>query len=123
MGTCFLFQVPESGPRIRTISASTSTSINVSWDAIPAADANGIITHYFVCYKDQTSQDHICSVNKTVNGVNNRNTVLYNLNKFTTYYVAIQAATSKGVGPHGGIKNATTLQDSKYLAIRYINCN
>ena len=46
--------------------------------------------------------------------VNDRKTVLKNLNEFTTYQVAVKAATLKGAGPIGGIKNATTLQDSKY---------
>ena len=48
-------------------------------------------------------------------GVNNRNAVLDSLNTFTTYDVAIQAATSKGAGPPGVIKTAQTLEDSKYL--------
>ena len=70
-----------------------------------------------MCYKVQTSQPDICSVRKRVNGGNNRNTVLNNLNEFTTYDVAIQAATSKGAGLPGEIRNATTLQDSKYRII------
>ncbi|CAB4027934.1 phosphatidylinositol phosphatase PTPRQ-like, partial [Paramuricea clavata] len=102
---------PESGPNIMRINATSSSSIQVTWGVVPAEDTNGIITHYFVCYKPQTSSNYICSVTKRLNGVNNRSTVLNGLNKFTNYEVAIQAATSKGNGTHGAIKNVTTLQD------------
>ena len=106
--------MPESGPNIIQINATSSTSIEVAWGEVPADDTNGIITHYFVCYKPRTSSlNYICSVTKRVNGTNNRNTVLNDLNEFTNYDVAIQAATSKGNGTHGAIKNVTTLQDGK----------
>ncbi len=53
-------------------------------------------------------------ITKRVDGVNNKNTVINNLDKFTAYDVAIQAATSKGAGSHGRIENATTLEDGRY---------
>jgi hypothetical protein len=109
----FSFLVPESGPEITNINATSSTSISVTWAALPANLTNGDIIHYIVCYKNQTSQD-ICSFMETVGMVNDRKTVLKNLNEFTTYQVAVKAATANGTGPNGGIKHATTLQDSKY---------
>ena len=81
---------------------------------MPNNDTNGNITHYLVCYKVQTSTDDICFKTKKVNGDNERNTILTDLNEFTNYDVAIKAATSVGVGPHGGIKNETTFEDGKY---------
>ena len=109
----FSFLVPESGPEITNINATSSTSINVTWAALHPNLTNGDIIHYIVCYKNQISQD-ICSFMEKVDMVNDRKTVLKNLNEFTTYQVAVKAATLKGSGPTGGIKNATTLQDSKY---------
>ncbi|CAB4045710.1 phosphatidylinositol phosphatase PTPRQ-like isoform X17, partial [Paramuricea clavata] len=102
---------PKSGPNITQINAISSTSIAVTWGEVPPEDTNGNITHYFVCYKPQTSSNDICSVTKRLNDVNNRSTVLNGLNEFTTYSVAIQAATSKGNGTHGAITNVITLQD------------
>ena len=81
---------------------------------VPAGDTNGDITHYFVCHKPQTSSNDICYVTRRVDGVDNRSTVLNGLNEFTTYSVAIQAATSDGNGTHGAIENVMTLEDSKY---------
>jgi hypothetical protein len=110
----FFISVPESGPGITQINATSSTSIEVTWGEVPPVDTNGNITHYFVCYKPQTSSNDICSVTKRLNGVNNRSTVLNGLNEFTAYSVAIQAATSKGNGTHGEIKNVMTFEDGKY---------
>ena len=108
------FSVLVPGPNITQINATSSTSINVTWGEVPSEDINGIITHYFVCNKPQTSSNDICSVRKKVDGVNNTRTVLNDLNEFTTYSVAIQAATSERNGTHGAIKNVMTLEDSKY---------
>ena len=75
---------------------------------------NSNITYYLVCYKVQKSTVDICSDQKRVDGVNNRTTVLSNLNEFTTYDVAIKAATAHGEGPPGEKKSETTLEDGKY---------
>ncbi|CAB4004398.1 sidekick-1-like isoform X1 [Paramuricea clavata] len=106
--------VPKSGPNITQINVTSSTSIAVTWGEVPAEDTNGNITHYFVCYKVPTSSNNNCSNIKRVDGVNNRSTVLNNLNEFTTYVVAIKAATSKGAGPPGLTKSARTSEDGKY---------
>ena len=103
-----------SGPEIANISATSSKSIEVSWNKIPENDTNGDITYYLVCYKVQASADDICSKMTKVDDVVNRKAVLTELNEFTTYDVAIKAATSKGAGPPGGSKNVTSFQDSKY---------
>ena len=106
-----------SGPKIVSISATSSKSIVVSWNKLADDDTNGNITHYLVCYKVQTSKDDICFKTKRVNGGNERNTILTHLNEFTNYDVAIKAATLVGAGPHGAIKSETTFEDSKYKII------
>ena len=68
-----------------------------------------------MCYKDQTSTDDICFRKKRVEGVDNRTTVLNNLKEFTTYIVAIKAATSEGDGPPGVNKSVKTFEARKYL--------
>ena len=75
-------------------------------------DADGYITHYYVCYKVLKAHRNNCSIR--VDGVNKRRTILNNLNAFTTYVVTIKAATSNGAGPPGLPKRARTLEDSKY---------
>ena len=110
----FHFLVPTSGPNITDINAISSTSISISWGNVSEDDANGIITLYFVCYQVESSQDDICSVKQRVDGVNYRSTVLSNLKPFTTYAVAVQAATSKGAGTPGKKASERTLEDSTY---------
>ena len=95
------------------INATSSKSIEVLWKKVPENETNGNITYYLVCYKVQTSADAICAKTRRINGSDNRNTVLDDLNEFTNYSVAIRAATSVGPGPPGGRKNETTFQDSK----------
>ena len=80
---------------------------------MPENETNGNITYYLVCYKVQTSANDICAKKQRVNGSYNNNTVLNDLNEFTTYSVAIRAATSVGPGPLGGRENVTTFQDGK----------
>ena len=111
--TIFLFLAPASGPEIENINATSSKSIKVLWNEVPENEANGNITHYLVCYKVQTSANTICAETRRVNGSDNRNTVLNDLNEFTNYSVAIRAATSVGPGPHGGRENVRTFRDSK----------
>ena len=95
------------------INAKSSKSIKVLWNKVPENEANGNITYYLVCYKVQTSADAICAKTRRVNGDDNRNTVLDDLNEFTNYSVAIQAATSVGPGPPGVRRNVKTFQDGK----------
>ena len=107
------FLAPTSGPEIKNITATSSRSIEVLWNKVPANETNGNITYYLVCYKVQTSPNDICAKRQRVDGSDNRNTVLNDLNEFTNYSVAIQAATSVGPGPPGGRRNVKTFQDGK----------
>ena len=109
-----IFEDPASGPKIVSINATSSKSIEVSWSKLADVDSNGNITHYLVCYKVQASTDDICFKTKRVNGDSERNTILTDLNVYTTYNIAIKAATSVGAGPHGGIMSETTCEDGKY---------
>ena len=80
---------------------------------MPDNETNGDIKYYLVCYKVETSGDEICSKTKNVTGVDNTSTELNNLNKFTSYEVAVQAGTSKGAGEHGTTRTVKTLEDGK----------
>ena len=104
---------PASGPEITEIKAMSSRSIKIIWGAVPSNETNGNIIHYIVCYSASLSDICSASSKKVVEAYNNE-TTLKNLNEFTTYFVAVKAATSAGPGEIGGIKSETTLPDSKY---------
>jgi hypothetical protein len=93
--------------------ADSSTSLTVAWNVLNKDDANGLITQYRVCYKNASSFEDICNlpVRETMGNV--RRITLSNLEKYTDYVVAVQAATKIGFGQIGANKTRRTKEDSK----------
>ena len=94
---------------------TSSTSILVEWDDVPAFDQNGIITSYTITYQSQT-EGHNGFV---ITGPSDRQKELTNLREYVNYDITIFASTSKGDGPDSspGIVVRTD-QDSKYCSWR-----
>ena len=88
---------------------SSSTSILVTWNEVPADDRNGIITSYNITYKSQTENDN---GNVQVNG-SVLQTELTNLKEYVKYNITVLATTVKGDGPVSDPIVVTTDQDSK----------
>ncbi|XP_022810550.1 protein sidekick-1-like isoform X2 [Stylophora pistillata] len=74
---------------------TSSTSILVEWDDVPAFDQNGIITRYTIFYRSQTEGDN----GSAQAGPDNRQKELTDLRKYVNYNITIRASTSKGDGP------------------------
>ena len=74
---------------------SSSTSILVEWDEVPADQQNGIITGYTITYQSKTENDN---GNAQVNG-SVRETDLKNLKEYVNYNITVFASTVKGDGP------------------------
>ena len=88
---------------------SSSTSILVKWDEVPADQQNGIITGYTITYKSQTeNQNGEVQVNGSVH-----QTHLTNLKEFVNYNITVFASTVKGDGPASDPIVVITDQDSK----------
>ena len=88
---------------------SSSTSILVMWDDVPAADQNGIILTYTITYQSLT-ENH--NGNVAVNYPDyKRNLTL--LRKFVNYSITVFASTVKGDGPPSNPIFVITDQDSK----------
>ena len=88
---------------------TSSTSILVTWDEVPAADQNGIILSYTIAYQSVT-QNH--NGNKTVDYPVNQ-TELIGLKEYVNYYITVFASTVKGHGPASKPIIVITDQDSK----------
>ena len=88
---------------------SSSTSILVEWDEVPADEQNGIITGYTITYQSQTENDN---GNVQVNG-SVRQTELTNLKEYVNYNITVFASTVKGDGPASDPIVVRTDQDSK----------
>ena len=89
---------------------TSSTSISVMWDDVPADDQNGIITSYTITYHSLT-QNHNDS--KTVY-YPVKQTQLTGLKEYVDYSITVFASTMKGNGPASSAIIVITDQDSKY---------
>ena len=100
---------PDGAPHNVRGQNSSSTSIVVTWDEVPADQKNGIITGYTITYKSQTENDND---NVQVNGFV-RQTELTNLKENVNYNITVFASTVKGDGPATAPIVFRTDQDSK----------
>ena len=89
---------------------TSSTSILVLWDEVPAEQQNGIITSYTITY-----QSHIENHNGTVLADPfDRQKEITGLQKYVDYSIAVSASTLKGSGPPSApVLVVRTDQDSK----------
>ena len=88
---------------------SSSTSILVEWDEVPADHQNGIITGYTITYQSQTENNN---GNVQVDG-SVRQKDLTNLKEYVNYNITVFASTVKGDGPASVPIVVITDQDSK----------
>ena len=92
-----------------TVQASSSTSILVTWDKVPADQQNGVITGYTITYHSQTENDN----NSVSAGAQEEEKGLFGLKEFVNYSVTVFASTVKGDGPASDPIVVRTFQDSK----------
>ena len=89
---------------------TTSTSILVTWDEVPADKQHGKILKYTVIYKkskgDAETMEQVESPSRQIE--------LKKLVKYTVYSIQVLAATLKGDGPRSNPITVWTDQDGKY---------
>ena len=88
---------------------TSSTSIFVIWDDVPAADKNGIITSYNITYHSLT-ENHS---NSTTVDHPHRQVTLMGLREFVNYSITVFASTVKGNGPESDPVIISTEEDSE----------
>ena len=104
------FSAPSAAPVDVQGHNKSSTSIQVQWGNVPAADQNGFILSYIVTYKVLPDGSPLT---KEVSAPTVQATLI-GLNKYTTYSITVSASTSKGVGPTSEHIIVVTDQDSKF---------
>ena len=88
---------------------TSSTSIFVTWDDVPAADKNGIITSYNITYHSLT-ENHS---NSTTVDHPDRQVTLMGLREFVNYSITVSASTKIGPGPASKRIIVSTGEDSE----------
>jgi len=110
---------PDGAPQNVIGQNSSSTSILVTWDEVPADKQNGIITGYTITYQSQTENDN----ESVLVGANNRRKNLTGLKEYVNYNITVFASTVKGNGPaNDPVIVVRTDQDSKYLIFESFSC-
>lgn len=87
--------VPSEAPNNITIQNRTSTSLNISWSAVPQEFVHGVLRGYVIEY---WPADKINATTNTTVGQWETEVQLTNLMKFTNYSIKFAAMTVKGVG-------------------------
>ena len=109
------FRFPYKGPRLSAPPANvsghntSSTSIFVHWDQVPAAHQNGAILYYTVTYRALPSGS---VQTRSVSAPANQMT-LSGLKKYTNYSITVFATTTKGAGNVSAPIFIVTDEDSK----------
>ena len=106
----FLFNSEPSAPPTNVAGQSiSSTSISVTWDEVPAAEQNGIITNYNISYHSLTEKH---SSSATMDYVA-RQMTLTGLREFVNYSITVFASTVVGNGPASDPIIVSTSEDSE----------
>ena len=92
---------------------TTSTSIKVTWNEVPADDRNGIIQSYTVRYQAIGGITVNAPVNFTKIDSPTREANLTGLIKNQRYNISVLASTIEGNGPYSPAISEQTNQDSK----------
>ena len=104
---------PDAPPKDLQLNDTTSTSILVTWNEVPAFNRNGIILSYTVRYQAVGEVSVNAPIyNKTVE-FPTLQANLTGLIKNQKYNISVLATTSKGNGPYSSPIPITTNQDSK----------
>jgi netrin-G3 ligand len=95
-----ILSVPSAGPQSLRCSTSSSQSIEVTWQAPPASEHNGIIQNYRLHYEMMgpvvTDNESVAPLVKTVDGIY---ATLAGLSAHSAYRIRVEAVTRIGAGP------------------------
>ena len=90
-----IYVVPSEPPENVTLQNRTSTSLNISWSAVPPQFVHGVLRGYVIEY--WLVHDVNDTTNTTVEPWKTE-VQITNLMKFTNYTVRFAAMTAKGIG-------------------------
>lgn len=95
-----ILSVPSAGPQSLRCSTSSSQSIEVTWQAPPASEHNGIIQNYRLHYEMMgpvvTDNEAVAPLVKTVDGIY---ATLAGLSAHSAYRIRVEAVNRIGAGP------------------------
>ena len=104
---------PSNFPQSLTVVALSPTSLNVSWQPVPAIDRNGIITQYTVDFDPvQTFGGQLMNASMVVDASESY-VILEGLQEYVEYNVTVRASTVAGDGEYSPTVQQRTLEDGE----------
>ena len=102
--------VPSAAPQTVEVTASSSTSLEVSWSYVPLEHRNGDITGYEIVLDDEATKT---SENIMIKNPNELFFKKDGLKKYQKYKIRVAANTSVGRGVYSSWIETRTLEDGK----------
>ena len=102
---------PDAPPQAVEVIPDSSTTLNVSWEPVPAINQNGKITEYLIEYTQSRFPEQLPTSLTMVEPAESRNVTLTELGEYVTYSVSVRAHTSIGEGPFSSEVDSRTEQD------------
>lgn len=106
-----LFSVPSHPPVNGTSVVHNSTTISISWEAVPEQYRNGIIIGYNVSIVE--SDGYLDTECMYLNSSGALHLTIDGLEKYTEYNITVSAKTSKGVSDESLVIHVQTAQDGE----------
>ena len=103
------YAVPDTAPQDFSIQALDSTSIFLSWGALPQEARNGLILGYLVTVTE-VGAENATNISTTTSDTE---LLVEDLAPFTTYTCSVLAFTSVGSGPVSQLIDITTMEDGE----------
>ncbi len=94
-----------------TASASSSTTIEVTWDIVPPIDQNGIITMYEVLYQPLETFDGAIMAETMIVLSPDISLTLMSLEEYVIYNISVRAYTSVRPGVYSEGTEERTFED------------
>ena len=103
---------PAASPENVRATATSFTTIMVTWEEVPAIDRNGIIVNYEVQFEPLqfTGELETEAINTT-----SLSASISSLEEYVEYDISVRAYTSVGPGPYSDPVTERTLEDGSYV--------
>ena len=111
----FYFPVPSVAPGQVLVTAQSSTSLHVSWTAVPQEYRHGKIHLHKIFVSLATQPSNYINSHFTFNPVEYN---ISDLRVFTLYVIRVSAVNEAGEGPKSRAVTARTLEGGEFIHIR-----
>ena len=108
---------PAASPENVQATATSSTTIMVTWEDVPALYQNGIIINYEVQFEPLQFTEELMT--NTIN-TTNLSASITGLEEYVEHNISVRAFTTVGPGPYSDPLTERTLEDGTYITLSFL---